>query len=254
VVNRPRTGSLECPVTVPANSQTRDFRLRRFRNGRCPSASQETDASRRRRESSKTLSARAVFAEYGIDVTLDEIVRHSGHGVGTFYRHFRNRDELLDELFEESVSELEDVFKQAVDETGDAWTIFERLMESLLETMTKDRSLWYLAIRGSSRDTRLDRLEHLYQRYLPELLKRAQASGKLRGDIGDRDMAIIQGMMLHALNVTYLESPGAAQRYLGILLDGLRTRRSKPSVLSAPEPTREEMVASMRRYYASSRP
>jgi AcrR family transcriptional regulator len=200
------------------------------------------------------LSAREVFAAHGMDVTLDEIVRHSGHGVGTFYRHFRNRDELLDELFEESVSEFEDVFKQAVAETGDAWMTFERLMHSLLETMTNDRSLWYLAIRGSSRDARLDRLEHLYQRYLPELLKRAQAAGKLRDDIGDRDMAVIQGMMLHSLNFTYLESPGAARRYLEILLDGLRTRRSKPSVLSAPEPTRDELVASFRRQYASPRP
>ena len=48
--------------------------------------------------------ARAAFAEGGASVTLDDIVRRSGLGVGTLYRHFPTRDALVEALY---LSELE---------------------------------------------------------------------------------------------------------------------------------------------------
>ena len=57
------------------------------------------DASRNRERLLE--AARELFAARGLDVTMDEIARHAGVGVGTAYRRFANRDELIRALFEE---------------------------------------------------------------------------------------------------------------------------------------------------------
>jgi AcrR family transcriptional regulator len=52
-------------------------------------------------------SAKVLFAEYGVDVGLDDIARHAGVGVGTAYRRFPDRETLIDELLEDKISEIE---------------------------------------------------------------------------------------------------------------------------------------------------
>src|ERR1700759_1222499 len=55
------------------------------------------DAERNRQ---RILAAAAeVFNERGLDVSLDEIARHAGVGVGTVYRRFRTKEELIEALF-----------------------------------------------------------------------------------------------------------------------------------------------------------
>jgi 23S rRNA (pseudouridine1915-N3)-methyltransferase len=51
-------------------------------------------------------AAREVFAERGVAATLDDVAARAGVGVGTVYRRFRNKDVLLDELFEARIDEL----------------------------------------------------------------------------------------------------------------------------------------------------
>ena len=54
-------------------------------------------------------SAKVLFAEHGVDVSLDDIARHAGVGVGTVYRRFPDREALIDELFEDKISEIEEL-------------------------------------------------------------------------------------------------------------------------------------------------
>src|SRR3954462_1928388 len=51
-------------------------------------------------------AAREAFAEGGLAVTLDEIAHRAGVGVGTVYRRFPDKEELIDALFEERMGEL----------------------------------------------------------------------------------------------------------------------------------------------------
>lgn len=44
-------------------------------------------------------AARELFAEEGIDVTLDDVARRAGVGVGTVYRRFASKEELIDGVF-----------------------------------------------------------------------------------------------------------------------------------------------------------
>src|SRR5690348_5121309 len=60
------------------------------------------DAARNR---ARILAAAAeVFAERGLDVTLDDIAAHAGLGVGTVYRRFADREALVDALFNERMT------------------------------------------------------------------------------------------------------------------------------------------------------
>src|SRR3979411_3179013 len=62
------------------------------------------DAERNRQQI--LLAARAAFAERGLTVTLDEIAQRAGVGVGTVYRRYANKDDLIDELYEDIIAEL----------------------------------------------------------------------------------------------------------------------------------------------------
>ena len=62
------------------------------------------DAERNRR---RILAAAAeVFADRGLDVSLDDIAAAAGVGVGTVYRRFPNKDSLIDALFEEKMGRV----------------------------------------------------------------------------------------------------------------------------------------------------
>src|SRR3954465_14736068 len=49
-------------------------------------------------------AAGELFAERGLAVTLNDIAHHAGVGVGTAYRRFANKEEVIDALFEQRLS------------------------------------------------------------------------------------------------------------------------------------------------------
>ena len=60
-----------------------------------------------RRNYEKVLSAaREAFLEGGEATSLEEIARRAGVGIGTLYRHFPNRQALLEALYADEVEEL----------------------------------------------------------------------------------------------------------------------------------------------------
>src|ERR1700752_4264733 len=60
-----------------------------------------------RRNYEKVLTAaREAFAEGGESTALEEIARRAGVGIGTLYRHFPNRQALLEALYVSEVDEL----------------------------------------------------------------------------------------------------------------------------------------------------
>ena len=60
-----------------------------------------------RRNYEKVLgAAREAFAEGGESTALEEIARRAGVGIGTLYRHFPNRQALLEALYVDEVEEM----------------------------------------------------------------------------------------------------------------------------------------------------
>jgi AcrR family transcriptional regulator len=62
------------------------------------------DAERNRHRLTEV--AKRAFAEQGGDVTLDEIAKLAGVGIGTLYRHFPTRDAMLQEVYRREAEQL----------------------------------------------------------------------------------------------------------------------------------------------------
>src|ERR1700759_3036094 len=84
-----------------------------------------------RRNYEKVLAAaREAFAEGGESTSLEEVARRAGVGIGTLYRHFPNRQALLEALY---VHEVDAVCRSAEEfDGGDPWEALSGWFERLI--------------------------------------------------------------------------------------------------------------------------
>ena len=85
-------------------------------------------------------AARKAFAETGRDVQMDEVARLAGVGVGTLYRHFPTKEDLVLELVGESVQGYLESARQALTRE-DAWEAVEWLVRETAANMARNRGL-----------------------------------------------------------------------------------------------------------------
>src|SRR5438045_1329294 len=85
-------------------------------------------------------AARELFADQGLNVTLNDIAHHAGVGVGTAYRRFANKEEVIDALFEEELQKVAGVANEALAEP-DAWSGLVTFLERSLHMQFGDRGL-----------------------------------------------------------------------------------------------------------------
>ena len=164
-------------------------------------------------------AARALLTERGGDATVEEIARAADVGIGTLYRHFPRRLDLVEAVYREDVAGL--VALAARLETEQApWDGLVTWLEAFLEY-------------GHAKRTFLTELHEIIEKS-PDLapasrekirgaaaavLARAQAAGVARGDIDGADLMQLVGGMCMARNSTREQN----ERLLVLVLDGIRT-------------------------------
>jgi len=179
-------------------------------------------ADARRNRERVLAAARAAFAESGFAVPLDEIAVRAGVGPGTVYRHFPTKEALFEAVALARVQDLvADARARAADpEPG---TAFEGFLARLAaEAVAKADLPDALAGSGSARVAAA--VAELHEA-LDELLRRAQRSGDVRGDIAAGDViALFKGL----LQATRSGAAGSARPdlLLAVIRDGLRSARS----------------------------
>lgn len=190
-------------------------------------------------------AATEVFNERGLDVSLDEIARHAGVGVGTVYRRFRTKEELVEALFMSRLATVAAIAEQAL-EAADPWAGLVSFMERMTETMAGDlglRQILMFATYGR------DRVDQARQRLLPVVLRmvqRAQEAGQVRADLRPTDVPVIEFMLSTAAEYAGQVRPEIWRRYLALILDALRPARTGTTVLPEPALSPDEMVQAMR--------
>lgn len=192
-------------------------------------------------------AARDVFAERGLEATLDDVANRAGVGIGTAYRHFANKQELAAEILVESSDQMV-AEAQAALEADDAWQALVGFFEVAIERMSRDRGLHETLVQqrgpvASSpfRDALIESIE--------ELFHRAQRSGVIREDAVPTDVAPIFGMMGVAIDMAAASSPELWRRYLQLWFDGLRAH-GMPELSTPPlaiEDVSEALAAGKRR-------
>jgi AcrR family transcriptional regulator len=172
-------------------------------------------------------AAKEVFAERGLDATMDEVARRAGVGVGTAYRRFRNRDDLIAALFEERLDE----FMASLDEAladEDAWRGLSRFLERSMEMQAEDRGFKELLLQSNEGRERVRLFRARIRPLVAELVRRARDAGELRADVVEDDVLLVS-LMIGAVNdFAHVVEPQLWRRSLALLLDGLRARGATP--------------------------
>jgi AcrR family transcriptional regulator len=194
-------------------------------------------------------AAGELFAERGLGVTLDDVARHAGVGVGTVYRRFADKDELIDALFEQRIEVICALATESLAHE-DPWEALVFFFERGLEAQACDRGLKELLAssvhgRGGVASARL----HL-RPLVTAIFDRAKDAGVLRADATPEDAPLIMVMLGAIIDRTRDIEPELWRRYLGLVLDGLRPSRDGVAALPAPalgEQALEAVMSARRR-------
>ncbi len=170
-------------------------------------------ADARRNFDALLAAARAAFNRDGIDVPLEDIARQAGVGIGTLYRNFPTRSDLIESVY---VSEIEELLQAARD-------AHEREPWDALETWLR-RFSGYVAtklamLQGLNKDSETFRAcrAAMYEAANP-LFERAQAAGEVRADTSlDDAMRLVSGV-----TASHYESDEQRARVLALALSALR--------------------------------
>jgi AcrR family transcriptional regulator len=166
-------------------------------------------------------AARASFAEHGVEAPIEDIAQRAGVGVGTVYRHFPNKQDLLEALAVEHFSEVTENARASLagdEEPGAA--LFGHL-EYCYTAQNRDRMFEVLNdVRASPAKMRaVDELREV----LDHLIERAREAGAVRPDLCSDDIGVIMcGLAAARRAEEWYRGEDPARRYFDFMLDGLR--------------------------------
>jgi AcrR family transcriptional regulator len=172
-------------------------------------------------------AARELFAERGLDVTLDDVAHHAGVGVGTAYRRFASKDDLIDALFEEELAKVVAIAERAAAHE-DPWEGLVHWLEHIIELQAGNRGLKAIMTSSARGKERVAAGRAQIAPRIGPLVERARQAGVVRPDFAVSDLPMIAFMVTSAAEYTHDVDPELWRRYLAIALDGLRGDSALP--------------------------
>jgi AcrR family transcriptional regulator len=177
-------------------------------------------ADARRNHQAVIAAAKKLFAEEGLDAQMPDVAKAANVGVGTVYRHFPTKDDLIAALVAERFERLAQKALEAL-QTEDAWEGISDFIRFSAQIQADDRGLCEVM---GSRPEVMDAAARAAG--LPELceqlVKRAQRSGRLRRDLTWEDIPMIACGLGRITQASVGPTTGRWPRLVEIILDGLR--------------------------------
>jgi AcrR family transcriptional regulator len=195
-------------------------------------------AEARRNDRAVLDAAREVFAAQGADAPISAVAARAGVGMGTLYRRYGSKTELLQRL---CVMAMEQAIEAADDALGadDPWAGLRGYIRACVEM----RSGALASLAGQIEAT--DEMRGTARRSMArtrEVVDRARRAGRLRADVSALDIAwLIEQFSRRAPDPVGPEEEGNVRaRLLAIALDGLRA--PAPASLPGRPPSLERYV------------
>ena len=178
-------------------------------------------------------AAREVFITQGFDAPVSAVAERAGCGMGSLYRRYRTKEELLQRLcvlaMEQAIEAAEEGLRH-----GDPWAGFAHYVTEcvrfgsgalgpLAGTIATTAEMWATAERGT--------------RVITALVDRATAAGVLRAGLTRLDVALLIEQLGRRSARPGLDEEAVRERLLAIALDGMRSRNPDP--LPGSPPSRE---------------
>lgn len=164
-------------------------------------------------------SAKEVFVNSGVDAPVREIAEKAGVGIGTFYRHFPQRADLIAAVFRHEVDACADAAPPLVAEYEPGDALGKWLQRYAAFVATKRGLAPALHSGNPAFESLRSYFEQRLKPALQMLLNSAVAAGEVRSDINADDLLDAVATLCHSADPN---RPDYSQRMVALLVDGLR--------------------------------
>jgi AcrR family transcriptional regulator len=191
-------------------------------------------ADARRNRTAIIAAAKRLFADEGLDAQMPDVAQAAKVGVGTVYRHFPTKEDLIAALAGDRFERLAEKAREGI-EAEDPWEGLCDFIRFSAEIQAEDRGLCEVmgsrpeVMAASAYAVGLDKL-------CDKLVKRAQRSGELRNDLDWEDIPMIACSLGRITAAEAGPAVGRWPRLVEIVIDGLRA----PGSSKLPKPLSSE--------------
>lgn len=179
-------------------------------------------------------AAAEVFAEQGLNASVDEIARRAGVGKGTVFRRFPTKEHLIAAIVKERLEQARGLAEGLLD-AQDAGAALHEFMEAGAKLQAEDRGFFEAVAQAEVAEEKevLEAKQRVMEATFA-LLRRAQEQGIVRGDVTAEDVFMLTCGSVQAAAAFHEDAPELWRRYLDLSFDGLRAAAAHP--LSHPAP------------------
>jgi AcrR family transcriptional regulator len=177
-------------------------------------------ADARRNHEAIVVAAKKLFADEGLDAQMPDVAKAAKVGVGTVYRHFPTKEDLIAALAAERFERLAEKAREGV-AAEDPWEGLCEFIRFSAEIQAEDRGL--CEVMGSRPEVMADAAYAVgLDELCDELVKRAQRAGKLRKDLEWQDIPMVACSLGRITAAEAGPAVGRWPRLVEIVIDGLR--------------------------------
>jgi len=180
-------------------------------------------ADARRNRELLVAAAHDVFSSQGAGASMEAIAKEAGVGVGTLYRHFPNRLDLVEAVYQTDVEELRDEAERVVAEL-EPWPAVEAFFVAFRRyAQTKQALMAELHQAFEKNPAMRSRARALIESSFDLVIDRAKAAGAVRGDVTGSDLMQLVSPVCTNTGI----GPDQAARLLNMVLDGMRAEAAR---------------------------
>lgn len=164
--------------------------------------------------------------------------------MGTLYRHFPTKGELLDTVLREDFQAWNRSARQSATDHGDPWQALSAFLDDALTRQVSHRAMLERFADSWETTVAISECRREIHPLIEDLVARCHASGVLRAGVGSEDISVLLIALGKVVELTAQDRPELWRRHLRISLDGLRAchdealpRAPAPESLAAPAPS-----------------
>ncbi len=164
------------------------------------------------------VAARDVFAEHGYEASMEQVAGRAGVGIGTLYRRFPNKGELLSAVVEAASQRTQQIAEDVLAESSPADGVFEFLRRCIAAP-----SCWrVIASRTPWTDDTTNSALSRVAPVVDTLLANARGAETIALDVTFTDLALVLMSVRAVADLFDPHVPSGSARFLELVMDGLR--------------------------------